>query len=243
MAFSTTAWRLTRELCKITARSTRARLSTRAPGDRTESRTSPPETITPLLTTLLTARPDPVAVVVHELGRRLRGHLGHDRPPVVVQVEQRMHRAQVHVRVEIGIDRPELPPVAPVARAGPGDLVLPEVVDVRGAVARQPRDDVAAHAVPAVIVGRVLLQRLDQHVGGRTRRCPWTRAPRPAGQRGPAGRRAFPGTPRCGGRPAAACTTPKSVACARGIGIAATVTPAPQARCWSIICAGSIRYT
>ena len=40
---------------------------------------------------------------------------------------------------------------------------------------------------------------------------------------------------------AAACTTPKSVASARGIGIAATVTPAPRAMCWSIICAGSMR--
>ena len=41
----------------------------------------------------------------------------------------------------------------------------------------------------------------------------------------------------------AACTTPKSVAAVLGTGIAATVTPAPQARCASIICTGSIRYT
>ena len=41
----------------------------------------------------------------------------------------------------------------------------------------------------------------------------------------------------------AVCTTPKSVAAVLGTGIAATVTPAPQARCASIICAGSIRYT
>ena len=41
--------------------------------------------------------------------------------------------------------------------------------------------------------------------------------------------------------PAAVCTTPKSVASARGTGIAATVTPAPQAMCWPIICAGSMR--
>src|SRR5215467_6975503 len=57
MACSTTARRPTRELFKITARSTRDQLSTRAPGDRTESRTSPPEMMTPLLTTLLVARP------------------------------------------------------------------------------------------------------------------------------------------------------------------------------------------
>ena len=41
----------------------------------------------------------------------------------------------------------------------------------------------------------------------------------------------------------AACTTPKSAAAVLGTGIAATVTPAPQARCASIICTGSIRYT
>ena len=41
----------------ITARSTRDQLLTRTPGDSTDSRTRPPETITPLLTTLLIARP------------------------------------------------------------------------------------------------------------------------------------------------------------------------------------------
>ena len=56
-AFSTTACRPTLELCRITERFTRAQLSTRAPGDSTELRTSPPETMTPLLITLLTARP------------------------------------------------------------------------------------------------------------------------------------------------------------------------------------------
>jgi len=40
----------------------------------------------------------------------------------------------------------------------------------------------------------------------------------------------------------AVCTTPKSVACVLGTGIAATVAPAPQARCASIICLGSILY-
>src|SRR5215469_496228 len=37
--------------------------------------------------------------------------------------------------------------------------------------------------------------------------------------------------------------TPRAVASARGTARAATVTPAPEARCWSIICRGSIRYT
>jgi hypothetical protein len=37
--------------------------------------------------------------------------------------------------------------------------------------------------------------------------------------------------------------TPRAVASPRGTARAATVTPAPDARCWSIICRGSIRYT
>src|ERR1035441_7624876 len=44
-------------LCSSTARSARAQLLIRTPGESTESRTSPPETMTPLLTTLLIARP------------------------------------------------------------------------------------------------------------------------------------------------------------------------------------------
>ena len=42
---------------------------------------------------------------------------------------------------------------------------------------------------------------------------------------------------------AAVCATPKSVASILGMGTAATVAPAPQATCRSIICLGSIRYT
>ena len=41
----------------------------------------------------------------------------------------------------------------------------------------------------------------------------------------------------------AACTTPKFLAAILGTWTAATVAPAPQATCWSIICLGSIRYT
>ncbi len=42
---------------------------------------------------------------------------------------------------------------------------------------------------------------------------------------------------------AATLTMPKAEASIRGTGIAATVTPAPCATWWSIICWGSIRYT
>ena len=37
--------------------------------------------------------------------------------------------------------------------------------------------------------------------------------------------------------------TPNALASGRGTGSAATVTPAPQAMCWSIICIGSMRNT
>jgi hypothetical protein len=46
-----------RVLSISTARSTEAQLLIRTPGDSTDSRTSPPETMTPLLTRLFTARP------------------------------------------------------------------------------------------------------------------------------------------------------------------------------------------
>jgi hypothetical protein len=44
-------------LCKITERSTDDQLLTRTPGERTDLRTSPPDTMTPLLTRLSSARP------------------------------------------------------------------------------------------------------------------------------------------------------------------------------------------
>jgi len=105
------------------------------------------------------------APVVHELGRRLRRHVSQYRPSVVVQVEHGGHRAQVHVRVEIGIDRPHVPPVAPVAFGRARHLVPQEVIGVRGALPDQHRDDVAPHAVPAGVVIGVLPERIHQYVG------------------------------------------------------------------------------
>src|ERR1017187_5413538 len=57
MAVSITAWRPMMVLFRITARSTRAQLFTRTPGESTASRTRPPEMMTPLLTRLSMARP------------------------------------------------------------------------------------------------------------------------------------------------------------------------------------------
>ena len=76
IALRTTARRPIWVLCMITDRSTVAQLFTRAPGQSTDLRTSPPDTITPLLTRLSDRPADPVAVVVHELGRGQRRHVG-----------------------------------------------------------------------------------------------------------------------------------------------------------------------
>ena len=57
MASLTTACRPMIVLCRITDRSTADQLLTRTPGESTDSRTSPPDTMTPLLTRLSMARP------------------------------------------------------------------------------------------------------------------------------------------------------------------------------------------
>ena len=57
IAFCTTARRPTCTSCKMTESSTRDQLLTRTPGDSTDRRTRPPETITPLETRLSIARP------------------------------------------------------------------------------------------------------------------------------------------------------------------------------------------
>ena len=57
IAFLTTACRPILVLCSITDRSTVAQLFTRTPGESTDWRTRPPETMTPLLTRLSIARP------------------------------------------------------------------------------------------------------------------------------------------------------------------------------------------
>src|SRR3712207_5833028 len=66
---------------------------------------------------------DPVAVVVHELRRGPGRDVGEDRPALVVEVERRDRRAQVHVGVEVGVQRADVPPVAFGAGLLPGDVV------------------------------------------------------------------------------------------------------------------------
>src|ERR1700677_23481 len=76
IAFSTTARLPMCALCRSTDRCTLARLPTRTPGESTDSLTCPPEMITPLQMTLLTARPGRSSWS----GMNLAG--GSDGPPV-----------------------------------------------------------------------------------------------------------------------------------------------------------------
>ena len=71
-----------------------------------------------------------------ELGRRQGVGPGVDRPLAVVEVEDRVDRDQVHVRVVVGVQRPDVPPVAVLALGLARHDVGGEVVDVRLARAR-----------------------------------------------------------------------------------------------------------
>ena len=109
---------------------------------------SPPEMIVPAPTTDSCATP-PLTNLAGGSG----ADRGADRPALVVEVEDRVHRHQVHVRVVVRVQRPDVAPVAAVAVGGAGHLVVGEVVDVRPSpCADQPRDDVAAHVVIGVVV-------------------------------------------------------------------------------------------
>ena len=104
--------------------------------------------------------------VLDELRRRQRRREAEDRPLPVVQVEDRLQRDQVHVRVVVGVQRADVPPVAAVAVGRAWHLVAGEVVHVRGTAVHEIRNDVAAHVVHRGLVGGVDLERLDQRVGG-----------------------------------------------------------------------------
>ena len=78
----------------------------------------------------------------HELRRRRLRLVGPQRPLGIVQVELRVHLAQIHVRLEVGVERAD---VAPVLR---GLLVLVvEAVGVDRHLVDQRRDDVLAEIV------------------------------------------------------------------------------------------------
>ncbi len=105
-------------------------------------------------------------VVEHELRRRQRIRVRQDRPLHVVEVEDRLDRDQVHVRVVVGVERPDVAPVALVARRRARHLVEREVVDLGLAALDEHGHDRAAHVVLGRLVGGVLGDRVDQRLGG-----------------------------------------------------------------------------
>jgi hypothetical protein len=107
---------------------------------------------------------DAVAAAVDELRGRVGLVLGVDRPVVVVEVEHRVDRDEVHLGVVVRVDRPDVAPVAPVAVGRAGHQVVAEVVDGRLTPGHEVGDDVAAHVVLAALALAVadhgVLQRL-----------------------------------------------------------------------------------
>jgi hypothetical protein len=114
----------------------------------------------------LDGRTGPAGLVMHELRRWQRWVRGEDRPLAVVEVEHRMHRHQVLMRVVVRVDRPDVTPVATVSVRLTRDNVVGEVIDVRTALADHHRDDVAAHVMHGPLIARVDAQRIDEHFGG-----------------------------------------------------------------------------
>ena len=75
-----------------------------------------------------------------------------------------MDRHQVHVRVVVRVERPDVPPVAAVAIGRAGHVVVGEVVDLRLPAVDEHRDDVAAHVVDGPLVAGVDLHGLEQRL-------------------------------------------------------------------------------
>ncbi len=70
-------------------------------------------------------------ILEHELRRRQPVGLREDRPVVVVEVEDRVGRDQVHVRLVVGVERPDVAPVAALALRDARDVGVREVEDLR----------------------------------------------------------------------------------------------------------------
>ncbi|PIE19994.1 MAG: exodeoxyribonuclease VII large subunit [Proteobacteria bacterium] len=106
---------------------------------------------------------DPAAIVavVDELRRRLLRQVRPDRPARVVDVQLRHHVRQIHVRLPVGVDGPDVPPVglALVAHAAVGEVVRHDA-----AAPDEVRQDVACQVMSRRRVGRVAPQLDRQEV-------------------------------------------------------------------------------
>ena len=87
------------------------------------------------------------------LRRRLGPAVGEHRPAVVVQVEHRVRRDEVHVGRVVRVERADVTPVPPLPLVLIGHDVAREVVDVSDAGPRQRRDHVPAEVGVRVVAG------------------------------------------------------------------------------------------
>ncbi len=121
--------------------------------------TRPPETMQPPRDDGVDGHPHaPPFLRENELRRRHLRHVGPDRPALVVQVEVRNHRHQVHVGFVVGVDRPHVAPVL--------HRLVVEVDEIVRHHARLPdglRNDVPAEVVRGVRVLGVFHQRVHHH--------------------------------------------------------------------------------
>ena len=101
---------------------------------------------------------------------------GAQRPLPVVEIQRGLHRAQIHVRVVIGVDGSH---VAPVSRRHPADRRECGWSGNRRRTSRHLPDqfgqNIAAEIVRAGLVGGVLVQLAQQRSASRKRSCPWRR--------------------------------------------------------------------
>ena len=96
----------------------------------------------------------------NELGRRILAHPGADGPALVVEVEDRRDRAQVHVGVVIRIERAHIAPVECLLL-----VLVHKAVGHHLFLAQQMRQDVVAKVVLRAGVLGIGDQRLEQHLG------------------------------------------------------------------------------
>ena len=98
-----------------------------------------------------------------------RGHtavyIGEDWPLRIVEIEDGVHRNQIHRGLVVGIQGTHVAPVVAVAFGGTRNDVVDEVIATGLAARDKVRHDVTAHVVGGFFVDGVLGQGLEQGVG------------------------------------------------------------------------------
>ena len=104
-------------------------------------------------------------LIVDEFRRRLTEVVVVDGPFFVVEVQLRPGGAQIHVRLEVGLEGPDVAPVRLFGGRLPGDPVGVEVVGEKTARGHQGGNDVLPEVVAAGLVRVVILQKSLDVVG------------------------------------------------------------------------------